>query len=567
MNFLKKIKLKMINKNTDNQNDQRKKLENNKSSNYYRCCSVDEKNNNPCFSKDLEKEYLDIKHLVRKSVEKINILFNNEELNTKQRTTKKSFKNNLNKINVNKLNFNKRDTSPELFKKEDEKTNIIYQDNNFDKAEQKNFKKINTSFFGDGEEYKYNSNDLLEELKELNNNRIKNEKRVAKFFQQKKSNKTEIDNKSLLNLESNKLYRNKEQYTKTKKLNLTNKRQKDVYISNYLKTANQQNLINYKDRKIEPMKFIQKNNNNNKKIIKKVERNNNILKPRLTNNSTLSHYKNIERKNKEEKSGITKYNNNTFKKDNSFFKKVNNNSMSIDMDINLNLRKNESSSKLNIHVHDEDKINKIEKDKVVISINKHLYKGEKRDICLNKILNEFNIQKNNVVNSKKKKSILNKGNTKDMELPSLKNGSPSRFINIDCTNKKFEKISTQNFLKMMLMLNQYLISNNLINDYSNPENKKILEEIANCLNKNIKKDNNKITNKRMNDNNLDKNITGLKTERIITKDFNLNENINSDLKNNQPNNCKNKCVSKNLKLDSLFNNIINKYNLISENNN
>ena len=554
----------MINKNTDNQNNKRKLLENNKSSKYYRCCSVDEKNNNPCFSKDLEKEYLDIKHLVRNSVEKINILFNKEEF--KQRTTKKTFQNNLSKINVNKLNFNKRDTSHELLKKENEKNNI-YQDNNFDKAEQKNLKKVNTSFFGDVEEYKYNSNELLEELKELNSNRLRNEKKVAKFFRQKKSNNTETDNKALLNLESNKLYRNKEQNTKIKKLDLSNytnydKNQKDGYIANYLKTAKHQNIQNYKEKKIEPMKYIQKNNNN-KKIMRKVERNNNILKPRLSNNSTLSYYKNIERKNKGEKTVVAKYSNNTFKKDSSFFKKKSNNSMSIDNDINLNLRKNESSSKLNINDDGKDKNNKIDKDKIFISINKHLYQGEKRNICLNQILNEFSLQKKKVDNCKKKKSNYNNLNTKDIEFPSLKNGSPSRFINSNGKNKKFEKISTKNFLKMMLMLNQYLINNNLIDDYSNPENKKIFDEFSNFLNKNIKKDNHK---KKENDIDYDKS-SGLNTERIIKKDVNLNDNINSDIKNNRINNSKNKCSSKNMKLDFLFNNIINKYNLISENNN
>ena len=560
----------MLNKNTEIQNNKRKRLENNKSSNYYRCCSVDVKNNNPSFSKDLEKEYLDIKHLVRNSVEKINILFNNEEFNAKQRTSKKSIQTNFNKININKFNFNKPDSSFEQFKKEEEKTNNIYKDNNFNKTDQ-NLKKINISFFGNGEEYKYNSNDLLEELKDLNSNRIINEKKVAKFFQQKKSNNTETDNKALLNLESNKLYRNKEPINKIKKLNITNnikndKNQKEGYIANYLKTAKHQNIVHYKDKKIEPMKFIQKNNNN-KKIIQKVERNNNILNSRLTNNSTLNHYKNIERK-KVDKELLTKYNNATFRKENSYCKKINNNnSTSSDIDINLNFNKNDSTSKLNINSQYEEKTNKIDKEKIFLSINKHLYKGEKRDVYLHKILNDFNNQNKKVDNSKKRKSNHIKANTDDVELPSLKNDSPSKFINIDYPNKKFEKISTQNFLKMMLMLNQYLINNNLIDDYSKPDNKKILDEFSNFLNKNIKKENNNQRNKGRKENDCDKNISGLKTERIIKKDNNLNENINSDVKNNQTNYSKNKCASKNLKLDSLFNNIINKYNLISENNN
>ena len=89
----------MKNKNLDKQLNNKQKLENNKTNNYHRCSSVEDKYNNPCFSKDLEKEYLDIKHLVKNSVEKINVLFNNEEF--KQKTTKKNIQNNINTININ----------------------------------------------------------------------------------------------------------------------------------------------------------------------------------------------------------------------------------------------------------------------------------------------------------------------------------------------------------------------------------------------------------------------------------------------------------------------------------
>ena len=162
----------MLNKNLDNQLNQRQKFENNKNNIYYRCSSVEEKYNNSCFSKDLEKEYLDIKHLVKNSVEKINVLFNNEEF--KQKTSKKLlFHNNINKININKFDLNKQDTSFDLLKKEDEKINSILKDNNIDKILVNN-SKINNSFLGEGEEYIYNSNDLYEELKDLGNNKIKN---------------------------------------------------------------------------------------------------------------------------------------------------------------------------------------------------------------------------------------------------------------------------------------------------------------------------------------------------------------------------------------------------------
>ena len=120
----------MINKNSENQINKKQKLENNKSNNYHHYSSVEEKYNNSCFTKEFEKEFLDIKHLVKKSVEKINVLFNNEEF--KQKTTKKNIQNNINTININKFNFNKHDSSFDLLKKEDEKIDNIFQVTNND---------------------------------------------------------------------------------------------------------------------------------------------------------------------------------------------------------------------------------------------------------------------------------------------------------------------------------------------------------------------------------------------------------------------------------------------------
>ena len=133
----------MIEQNLENQLNKKQKLENNKTNNY-RCSSVEEKYNNPCFSKDLEKEYLDIKHLVKNSVERINVLFNNEEF--KQKTSKKVFQNNINKININKFNFNNQDASFEFMRKEDEKINNVFQENNADKIKRNSFPINNNNF-------------------------------------------------------------------------------------------------------------------------------------------------------------------------------------------------------------------------------------------------------------------------------------------------------------------------------------------------------------------------------------------------------------------------------------
>ena len=540
----------MIKNNLENKLNKKQKLENNKSNNYnHRCSSVDDKYkliSNPFFSKDLEKEYLDIKHLVKNSVEKINVLFNNEEF--KQKTSKKIFQNNLNKININKCNFNNQDTSFDLLKKEEEKIDNIYQDNNNDKINRKS-SKINNSFFGEAEEYKYNSNDLYEELKELGNNKQKNNnKNSNKFFQHKRNNSIETDNKVLLNLESNKLYRNKGLDPKMKKLK-TEKKQKNGQISNCIKTARNQDIFHYKEKKIETMKFIQKNkiNKNDNKIKKKMRNSANVLKHRNTNNSTSLNDKNNEKTNYNDKTLKIKIKNTSLKKDNSFFKKVNhNNSMNTDMEFILHLNNDNSCANLNYNILNEDKNIKNKNEKVILSINKHLYKGEKRDGYLKKIFNEFKPQYTyDIPDKKKNKSKLNKLNT-NLTLPSLHKESPSKFINNSNSKKKFEKISTQNFLKMMLMLNQYLISNNLIEDYSNPDNKKILDEFSLFLNNNIKLNNN--NNKKSKDDNN-----------------NLINNINTDIENNKIDNNKNKCKNKNRNLNEIFNNIINKYNIIIQN--
>jgi hypothetical protein len=559
----------MIKKNLENQLNKKQKLENNKTNNY-RCSSVEEKYNNPCFSKDLEKEYLDIKHLVKNSVERINVLFNNEEF--KQKTSKKVFQNNINKININKFNFNNQDASFEFMRKEDEKINNVFQENNADKIKRNSFPINNNNFFEEAEEYKYNSNDLYEELKELGTNKIKiNNKNDTKFFQQNQKNIIQTDNKALLNLESNKLYRNKDNNPKIKKINIANtmktdKKQKNGYITNYLKTARHQDIIRNKEKKIEVTKFIQKNkvNNNDNKIKKNMRNSNYGLKHRNTNNSALLNEKNNETSIRGEKIIKAKYKNNSFKKDNSFYKKVNhNNSMDVDMDINLHLNNDNSCTNLNYNILNAEKNIKAGNKQIILSINKHLYKGEKRDIYLNKIFNEFKCQNNKDNNDEKKnKSKHNKLNT-NLTLPSLHKESPSRFINNSISKKKFEKITTQNFLKMMSMLNQYLINNNLIEDYSIPDNKKILDEFSLFLNKNIKimTINNKkdIGGENSND--------GSKTDRVIKKDNNLTNNINEDLKNNQTNINKNKFQNKNRNLNEIFNNIINKYNIIVQNNN
>ena len=497
----------MLNNRCENPINKRQKLEKNKTMNCHRCSSVDEKNNNSFFSKELEKEFFDIKHLVKNSVEKINILFNNEEF--KQKTSKKIFQNNINKININKFYLNNHDTSFELSLKEDEKNNLFHKNND------KTFRKsalINNSFFGDEEVYNYNSNDLYQELKDLSTVKSKNQKKINKFFNVKKNNNIDTDNKSLLNLESNKLYRNKESNNKLKKLNITNtttytmkppdKKQKDSYISNYMKTAKHQEYINNKNKKKDVMKYTQKNNNQAKKI----ERNSNNLKQRFTNNTSLCYAKNkIEKVNKDDKNIKIKGKNNSLKKDRSFIKKNHSNSMDIDLNLDSN---NENNSYYKI----------LNADKT--ALKKTLYKGIKSEMILENIFGGFKSSSKKCFYGIKNKKYSQDKSNPNFNLPSLNKDNTSKFINV---KKKSDKITTQNLLQTIMILNQYLIKNNLIVDYSNPDNKKILDELYTFLSKNIK-----IVEQGSKEYDYVNNET--KTQRIIKKENSLIKNINSEKK-------------------------------------
>ena len=101
----------------------------------------------------------------------------------------------------------------------------------------------------------------------------------------------------------------------------------------------------------------------------------------------------------------------------------------------------------------------------------------------------------------------------------------------------------------------------MIKDYSDPDNKRILDEFSLFLNNNIK-----FNDKKKKD--LDDDInSGNKTERIMKKENILINKINNDIKNNQSKLLKNKNKDKNGQLNDIFNNIINKYNLILKENN
>jgi hypothetical protein len=343
-----------------NKNNYKKRIsENNNNKKYYRCASVEERYNKDFrFSKNLEKEYLDIKCLVKNSVEKINTLFNNEEF--KHKTTSKKTYNNSSKININinRFDMNKNNDSLEEDKKRDSKANT-----------QKNYINVSTKEIGknkrsdlnikftvnEEDEYLYNNNDLYEELKDLNSNKInKNNYKPNKLSSKNITlNDPDSINGSLLNLESNKLYANKEQNKvqnlTLKKLNLgesnKNRKYKNQNTTNYLKTEIHNDVLSFREKKKDNIKYLQKGNY---KLRKKNQNNNNNNdnKTRNLNKPKTNPEKNPpEETNKFCKTLKLKNVNTSLPKDTGLSPKNNSNSMLIDINLNINTETSESDKK------------------------------------------------------------------------------------------------------------------------------------------------------------------------------------------------------------------------------
>ena len=458
---------------------------NNINKNYHRCASVEEKINNPRFSHNLEKEFLNLKFLVKNSVERINTLFNNEEF--KQKTTSKKIYNNFNKININKLDLNKENNS--LENEEENKVNNPL--NSFINVHRKK-DNINLLKFtvNEDDEYDNNSKDLFKELKDLNSNKStnknnfdnnKNPLKISSNF-----NEDSI-NGSLLNLESNKLYSNREQNLNLKKINISDngnvpkkkKNKKCKNFNNALKVENQNELGILKDKKKDFLKYIRKGNNKNKQNKQnKISNVRNSFKPKISYEKSVR-----EETNKFSNTQKLKNLNNTLQNENISGKKNNSNSMLIDIKYIIN----------------DDNNNNLNKDKKLLSSNNnHLYKGQKSPISVNDFGSDDS-------ENLKKKYFSGIKNLKINEKTNLKNNDNKR----RCQNK----IKSEDFMKMILLLNEYLINNNLFEDYSNPHNKKIIDNfslfLANNINTNNFKSNDIIV--KINDN--EKNNAAIKIQR------------------------------------------------------
>ena len=568
--------------NLSNRNYNKRISENNKNTNYVRCASVEEKYINSRVSHNLEKEFLDVTYLVKNSVEKINTLFNNKEF--KQKTLSKKLYNNLsNRININRYDFNKEIDED---KNRNSKNNTLKSFINT--LPRENDKKFSKYSVNEEDEYIYNNNDLYEELKDLNSNKIKNNNNFHKNKYSSKSNMQDNDsiNNSLLNLESNKLY-HKDQNVNLKKITISenanfsqknkDKKYKNPFSSKYLKTDNQNDLIGPRDKKKDISKYVQKGNKS-----KKTKQNNVDGKTRNTNKPKVFYEKYIvEESNKLSNTQKLKNPPNaSLQKESLSGKRNNSNSMLIDINYNINtdsncLNANNNNNNIsNNNSNNNDKKQKKDDNKLLLSIDKHLYKGQKRAISINDIgkMSVENTKKKPFFSPRNKKNSINNQNTQSNL---INQNTQSNLINQNSQNNEIiintkspNKIKTKDFMKMMLLLNEYLITNNLFEDYSNPDNKKLIDNYSSFLASNITTD---YTSK---DNNLEKDKmlnAAIKIQRkwrkkkfetyLINNFGEENEELKKMLINEGIQNSKNK-DDNNIEL---INNIINNYYLIYNN--
>ena len=426
---------------------------------YMRCASVEEKYNNARFSQHLEKEFLDVKFIVKDSVEKINTLFNNEEF--KQKTSKKIYNNSLNKSNINRFDLRN------IERKENKNNTLKYYINDKDK-------KLTRYPVNEEDEFIYNSNDLYKDLKDLNSNKLNNKKILNNKYRLKTANSIDFDSisSSLLNLESNKLYSKKDQNLNLKKINVSesanitikNKDKKYKAQFNYLKTESQNDTFRLKDKKKDKDSLKYKQKGSNKK--KKNKQHNVDLKTR-----NIQKHKVFSEKGTEE--DTNKFSNiQKFKNLNSFSQK------------NINQAKRNNSNSMFIDIN-----YKIDTENNILNIDNRMNKKEKKE-------------ENNKIYSTSKNS-----NKKEIMVASLDDIENNEFENIIKINKNTnifnikkasEKIKTKDFMKMMLILNEYLITNNLFEDYANSQNKKILNDYSLFLLKNINNNNDNINQQQNN---------------------------------------------------------------------
>ena len=413
--------------------------------------------NNHKIKKITEKECNDLKILVKKSVDDINELFNLKIFN------------NINKNSNNSMT------------------------DNFDKKELKNISKQKSSS-NSKINFNFNIHNLINVQNRNNNNKIyqyEEEYDACKNFTKVKnnSNKTNL-NLNNININNNFLNKsinnNNKSNTLNKETNLdnniiietiensnsSNKKNKSKSIDNNKQIKN--NILPIKKQTYIKKYSVNLNNNTNKKTInsKTTLTSNNYLINNINSSILTSSYK---------KDSTIPSSYKTYKKFiNSNFNYYNSNKNS-NFFININppftlLKREKEKEALNSLIKSTDFNDIKPKEKNLTNLIKSTDFSQNNN-------GSTKINKTKTLKYNKSKSIekYNKSNYNNENIHTILNKIYST---------KFPSINnnTNNILKLMLFLNEYLINNNLLKDFYNPHNRAILENYSKFLVNNIKID-------------------------------------------------------------------------------
>ena len=571
-----------------------------------------------------EKECSDINSIVRNSVEKINDLLNSKEFNNNNfnKSLKRSSKNCIVEI-LEKEKEKEKILKSKTLKEAEMKTNFTFNINNFINVpnEQNKNDSINinkkTERYEDEEEYGIPNEQTFSEKSKINcktksnqkacnlNTRTKNNNYVnmnygtnrhsnGKLFRNCVRKKRLFDDGVNSNYNNNLNivnFTNRQKNKQKQKLETKEDKDKSITVNTkYKKYGNDNNNDNsiIKDKNLNPghntlnnsiknkdndnnlLKYSISEDVNNTKVTSNLKSNIinlNRFSPNIVNINSLSDNRNI-------KNYILNNKENQFKnnKSNSKYKNVNNKkSKSKEKEINkkiLNPSNNTNNNPINQIINNSNKS----------SFSKTFSnKSNTKLISINNLNINNNSDSSNIDDNEKRKTVNNKPVLKKENTGNLKKCGYScehtRRSNHNSQNihqilnkiyaKEFpNKIKTNNIMKLMLFLNEYLINNNLLDDYYDIDNRNRLDNYSKFLCEQIN-----IDFPQEDDVNIDKMVNSAKKIQRMWRKKKIEKFIG---KNNEEKELKKMVINKFIrnagfkikKIIGLFNSLVDDFNII-----
>ena len=416
--------------------------------------------NNHKIKKITEKECNDLKILVKKSVDDINELFNLKIFNNNSKNSSNSMINNFDKNELKNISKQKSSSN--------QKINFNFNIHNLINVQNRN---NNNKIYHYEEEYdackNYIKGKNSSNKKNLNLNNINTNHSILN-----KSNNN-INKSNTLNKENN--LENDIIIETMENSNSSNKKNKSKSIDNDKKVINN-NILPIKKQTFTKKYNVNLNNNNNitnKKVINsKTPLTNNYLINNINSSILTSSYK---------KDSTISSSYKTYKKF-----------------INSNFNYYNSNKNSNFFININPPLTLLKREKEKEALNNLIKSTDFNDIKpkeknLTNLIKSTDFSQNNNISSKiNKTKTLKYNKSKSIEKYNKSNYNNENIHTIlnKIYSTKFPSINnnTNNILKLMLFLNEYLINNNLLKDFYNPHNRAILENYSKFLVNNIKID-------------------------------------------------------------------------------